>query len=1502
MTYKFMKQRLLAIIMLSVMVCMGNVVYAQTNTFNIDSLLTIDPVKQKKIDAAFELMENVKKAGAYIESLSELITNKTLPLPIGIKKGEYELIIQKIVYDNATTKFRIHASCAFTFKENGQRIAFEGVADIEGQKGLGTNGYLELVAPIKRDLGEQATLVFMNGTKVNFGCEGIESFDAKMGLLITSEKIVAVNSLGVPTNKPVSTLFETSFSNFDQFTASFSFNNSFMFSGLDDVIFTLKGASIDQNDEVTPSSIQFPDNYFGSDGDDEKKLWRGISISEASVALPKALKKPEQQSDSTKQNDSTQRITLSLNKVIIDNNGFSAFVEANNVLHSDALPKDDWGISIEDMLLQMEKNSVLGFGFGGDLNIPPFGDNSLTPYQALYNASVKEFEFVANLKGSYSFPVFKAKLDLLETSTLEVLLKDSEIYPKLNISGELSIDAPVNKEDSTKKFSLPDIKFEQLKITREDPYVEIGSIGVSGDITSPKVAGFELSISDIKSFVDGNGSGLSFDAGIKISDMFVGEAGLQLYGDYKKFEFDRLGIDKAMVKFESKAFTIEGSIMFKNGDELYGTGFRGALAFNLIDKFKLDAIAVFGKVDGYRYFLTDAFLELQPSAGIPVMALSFYGFGGGIYQHMQQSTLPAASEFGKSLSGVCYVPDKTVGLGFMAATKFGLVGTESAFNADVSFEMQFNQYGGLNFVQLRGEGTFMASPASMGKLTDGLNAKVKALEKTQGKLKLAAKSDLKAPKAKESSTLSATMNFKFDMENDVFSADLAAYLDAGFIKGIGEGSKMGWASAYFSPDSWYTYIGTPTDRLGIDIIGLVKATSYFMVGDKIPELPLPPEKVLKNLSADRVAKLERGGFGDLGSGKGIAFGQSIEIGFNAELGPFFADIGIGLGSEFLLKNYGASAFCAGATGTLGMDGWYAKAQAWAYAEAAIGLKIKLFGKTKKFAILDVSAGMVLTGAGPNPFYFTGYVGGQYSVMGGMVSGQCSFDFEIGDECIIVGGSPFGEDVIAELTPADAEDDVNVFSAPQMVLNIPANLSMRIEEAEGLYGEYKISIEEFTAYYKDTKQEITGFYELSTDGKTYVLDPDEPFESQTDIELIARVGFQRMLNGQWNNIKDANGDPIIEEKIYAFKSGDRPDYILPEHVKYSYPIDRQYNFYPDEYKAGYLMVSENYSYLFQDIMEGYKQVVQFSTNGNAVKDLAFTHKTNSAGNDIRFELDFSLKNFTLPNNTIYHMAIINKPISQPVELNSNVNSSTQEKVSGNSEMNVTTQQAEGNLAILDVKEIYGLDFRTSDYKTLKAKMNVIDPINNGTRIYIEPNVHEVRANVFIDENFDKFEYATTDPLITVEADLASTNWYKGSVYDDMYTSVNEADISRNASISQLGYPPVSGVEFRNKNKTKALSDDEINIGSSTFDASTGNMAYCIPYWASLDFANARTYLAKRKIYGHTLTSKEQNVLTAIKRHKVTQGKYPIKVKYILPGKSMITSTINSTMYNPIKNYD
>lgn len=702
---------------------------------------------------------------------------------------------------------------------------------------------------------------------------------------------------------------------------------------------------------------------------------------------------------------------------------------------------------------------------------------------------------------------------------------------------------------------------------------------------------------------------------------------------------------------------------------------------------------------------------------------------------------------------------------------------------------------------------------------------------------------------------------------------------------------MGWASVLVSEDKWHAYLGTPTDRLGVEILGLARTDGYFMIGDDIPELPSPPDKVLKNLSKSKQQQLNSRTTYDMAQGSGLAFGQSLSVDFNAELVPFYASMGVGMGAEFLLKNYGANAYCAGSEPPLGINGWYARAQAWAWVEADIGLKARLFGSSRKFSILDISAATLLEGAGPNPFYFSGAVGGRFSVMGGLISGRCDFDFEIGDECKVMGGSPFGEEIIAQLTPSSGESDVNVFVAPQAVFNIPVGLAMEVEEEKGEKAWYRVTLEEFKYYYKNSGQEVNGYRELTDEGRILVFDPDEALESQSDLIVRAKVGFERRVTGNWQKVKGYDGQPVYEEKEVAFKSGDRPDHILPEHVKYSYPVDRQYNFYSKEYDRGYLMLSENYNYLFTTgVPEGYDQALQLIDSDGQSQSAAFSFKTRGGGNDIKMEIDFSTAGLNFKNNEIYRLAIMNIPATV-AGLTDNITASTSQ-LSGSDSLFVQKQQAEEALELLQEDEIYAMYFRTSAYNTFVEKMGNVKG-NSGLLWQLYPHVYKIGSGLYdytsLSEMFDDSENNMTDAvdnLVQVMPLYSSTPWYTNNVAPLIYGST---DVLKAAASENLLPPGETGVvTIGLYTASNTLTDDMVGSNSRAHVERFGAFNNNAPYYIDRDYMKLRDILANTVVQSSLKTSNVAHFLATNHIPDQTPGKYGLEIRYVLPGKGIVTS--------------
>ncbi len=1488
---EILKNLLLFLLLLLNEVC----VYSQTESSpndaeKVEASLNWTAEAESRVGCALAAFEKMVQAGKFVSSITEIIRDKSIPLPAGVKSKTYTICIEEIYGDSLADGQRkyIKAICVIPIP-GGKSLAFEGTARIEGDNGVGTQGTLELIAPIEKKLGKEGSIVFREGTSLTFGCDGFQEVDANMAFILKSDKVYSIDKDGHNTGK---LMFEarTRFSDIEDFSVELNTEKNFCFDGLDGFTFSLNNLVLDHSAYSTPVTADFPSGYFGgADAEESRKQWQGLAINKAKVTLPSYMAK-----DST--NGQKERPELELRNVLIDGSGFTGAVEAKDIISDSSIDPNSWAISINDFQLAIYRNVISGVGFGGKVNVPPLGANSMLDYKAAFDVEQRTFILQSTLGKKLDFPMLCAKLTLDETSTISLQMGNGGIYPTIKANGLLSVEAPIGKDTASNKLKLPDLRFEGMEISRDR--FELGTAALTGKMETPSMAGFKLTLNDIKTVKSGSEQGLGLDAAVAVNDMFNGDAKMALYGDAQKWKFNKVKVDKIHVKYDSKSFSVEGGVEFRDGDEIYGKGFRGDLNFTLIDKFKIEAVGVFGHKDDYRYFLTDVFYETQPASGIKVApALSFYGFGGGLYRHMQQAVKNSQSEFGKSLTGICYTPDKKVGMGFLARTKFSFIGSPSLFDADVTFEMQFNENWGVNFVQLRGNAT-MLSAAQQTDMLSGLKKSLEKVEKKSGNIVEFNKNSLEAkPDPEKKGALTATLGMKFDMENDVFTADMNAYLDvAGVLKGREANNRMGWASSYFSKDKWYTYIGTPNDRLGVKLLGIAEAGGYFMVGNNIPELPGIPSKVKSNLSDSYVQKLERrSDDGKLTEGKGLAFGADLSVEFNASLKPFYAHLGVGMGTELLMKKYSEAAHCKGRTGTIGIDGWYAQAQAWAWVDAAIGMKVKVFRKERKFDIIDASMAAYLHGAGPNPVYFTGAVGGKFSVLGGLVKGHCSFDFEIGEKCIIEGGSPFGEDVIEQLTPADKSGDVNVFIAPQLVLNIPADEEMTIEDDNGSKETYRIGIAEFSITNTETNTNAKYTTSKSEDRRIWTYDLDEPLESHKQYKAYAKVTFERKDGNKWVPVPDENGKPYFEEKTVEFTAGERPKYIMPEHIAYAYPADRQYNFLTQENKEAYVMVSKDYSYLFTtEKPEGFDQKVQFTTFDGKTIDAQFTHKKVSGVSGVKFEVDIPTENLNLANDQIYNMAIINVPQRKALA-NENIATDSVRMDTGNSsDIDITTHAAEGDLAVLEQTEIYSVDFRTSSYKTFgekMEKMKISDAIewqsyNSAKEYSMHANVLDKSAKV---EAFDKMEYDKSNldaNLIKIIPDYENMQYYTEKIAPLLYENKDVESLVGDYNAPQALYV----VTLNMSEEELTLLPRDIEVGAhSDFIYSTGSLNNMMQKYMNADYNEMLTHIANT--YTQNGINTKSGVETLLKTDylpRFIKGKYPIILRYTLPGKGIVTS--------------
>ena len=755
------------------------------------------------------------------------------------------------------------------------------------------------------------------------------------------------------------------------------------------------------------------------------------------------------------------------------------------------------------------------------------------------------------------------------------------------------------------------------------------------------------------------------------------------------------------------------------------------------------------------------------------------------------------------------------------------------------------------------------------------------------KAKLITEQEVKSTVPKSNAPIYSTFYMNYDAQNRIFNAEMESFVNIGkgLIKGINEQGSAGKCQFYFSDSDWFMKFGEPKRPLGLNFLNMAKTGSYFMTGSDIPDIPNPPNKVLSILNSKY--KLSRG-LATLKSGKGIAFGSKFEMEENFNLGVFYAKFGLGIGFDFMVKDYGRNAFCDGREGTIGINGWYAQGQAWAWVEGDIGIRCRVFGSKYKRSILAISAASLLEAKGPNPFWLKGQVGGRYRIFGGLVKGTCKFSFEIGEQCKVVKTKVFEESIIADATPTDGESEVDVFNSPQAVFNYPINTEIELNNQS-----YRIFLNKFELTDSDHNK-IDGDITWNHDNTIAVFNSIEPFPNKKEIKMYVEVCFEKKEKGKWIKVKDRQGNINVEYKELVFKSGLRPTSIDKQYIAYSYPIDKQLNFHKNEYQECYIKLDRNYSYLFEPSSE-YIQKAAFFT---------FDHK--ELFTDIQYDKNQYLIKFKVPkfkqeggliNNKIYKLRLMNIPSSADKDLDSNIKNEVKnlETAEGNT-TEVTTKKAEGSITNLKTSTLLTLNFRTSHYDSFQEKFDQCK-INCSGKLQIFYGVDYFQSQIIIKEQFDKFEInSTSNSLVQIEANLDNTKFYNDNFKELTYNKYikNKYKITWRGNTEDVGIPPIKSTKLLADFSQNELSEQEItNNKANTIQNFRIN--YNTMLYLHNDFYDIKNKVANELVKG-IKNKYTEKIITTKELPFLPRGNYPLKIKYTLPGLNKTTSIINLTLYN------
>ena len=1427
-------------ILLCTLLLSTNVSFSQTKNNSIQQIGDLN-----------NMFARIAETNAYVEDLN-YNEEEAINLPIGMKRTiggmEITIAISRFALQTSSTELGVYAKAVIPQGTNGGRtVLFFGA---EGIKGTHTGG---LVGELKLSLLHDVEIPFNGGntkivlkgnglrkdrgisqsdTYMIIGCDGFHNLAIDAEVHFPTSLIVRAGGQGTAnssTYKPATNNINKDGNLSNQVIGHFntvieSWNDllvsldlpSFEIKGLKDYVFSLNNVILDFSSKRNAKTIRFPQEYQQNYLPDEQVLWRGIYAENVSVTLPEAF----------------SRASFSAKGLLIDDYGITGLFSADSILSLDKGSADGWRFSVDHFGLNLMAGELVAAEFTGRLGLPFKGKNTTLGYEG-YLQPNNEYTMRVKNEEALDFSIFKAKAHLEKNSSVTLRLVENRFIPEAILHGYMTLGKEGNS-DSTSQTKFDKISFRGLRLTTVAPYISAEYFGYEGEA---KLGHFPLSINKLAlNHSDTQHVRLTIGAGINLGkNLFSGATELNLLAKYENqtWVFDKLEVGSIAVNSViAGVITLNGHLNWHRGDAIYGNGFAGdvTLGFSFDGKVEKDtsikskhdisitARAAFGRKDDFRYWYADGMATFHP--GIPIIgALTLNGIGGALTSGVRaEGRSPEGGRFTSSN----YIPDASMGIGFKAST---VIEIGKVAYGEAAFEMIFSKAGGLELAGFYGYGEFpnrgggsVSTSEKLEKQQRTFPAKLSEQFKQQDWTQLA-EAIKSMPDAIKDMGLSGTLRIQMDFQNHVLLASSDVYLNtpSEFIRGVGERGKAGWGVLHIDPKEWYLHLGTPTNRLGVQLavgnILAVKTGSYFMAGNRIPDMPAPPQAVADLLGQD-IGRLSLGRNLDaLSTGKGFAFGSELSVKTgDIQFLIMYANFNAGLGFDVMLKDY-AQAQCRGRSGTLGMDGWYAMGQTYAYLQGELGVKVKLWLIRIRVPVIKGGAAALLQAGLPDPTFFKGYLGVNLNVLG-LIKGKARFKLSIGEECdvVIPGSSPIEEPMINDLAPADKENEVSVFSVPQATFNIAIGKSFEATTDAGETTYYRINLKEFIV--KDKKEHVIPGKLLWGKDKTDVrFQSKEILPPNTDLTAEVRIIFEELKNGVWKPVL-TSGKPAFEEKINHFTTGSAPSDIPMRNIVYAYPVIGQRYFLPKEYSKGYVQLQFGQKYLFE---KGFDYKLSFVTKQN--ERIATDFKYNEAENRLEFTLP------ELRRQTEYTLDL-SYSAAQKDMANDNKKSSVIKEIKDNDDF---SGQIGGDKAIAKIsnemeQSILKYDFTTSQYATFREKMRSVKVRDN---LAIDAGVALLLgANVQGKEAFDEAEVIGVEktqykPLLTLRSDFKE-EYFRGAVLPLVYEGYPYGNIHLSEREEQpIGVPPYRAFSPSQK-YLSALHSESVNLSlyhfPFTFDAS------------------------------------------------------------------------------------
>ncbi len=951
------KQPALITYLIFILLFSGNLL-AQQNS-------TIDPLQSQVISILNKVESEDRLAG-------NMNPDSAASLPFGIVKeiGPTRYIIAIDSAKFRTNNATFSAYMALDFPGATQKLCFSAQNIAFNPKGVmpSPNSKLVLVSEHRISMGPHVTMVLKPDgfNYVEWDCNGFTAVNLKGYFEFDPGTIYPDPSSS--TDSVVRASFQIHVNDLHNFVVSTSLA-PFCIRGIDDMSFTILDATADFSELSNAPNMVFPPGYNLANCNGDPLMWTGFYMRQFRVKLPRELSR------------NGNRPEIIATNLLIDNSGVSGIFQATNLFSTSAGSMSGWGFSIVSIGASLTSNQLNGGSLSGFIKLPVSETDSIA-YAASFFQNLQthqtDYSFSIAPAANMNAQILSAKLALLNSSTITVSKVNGKFKPIAILNGMLTLNSANAKARG--------LSFQQLTIASDAPLLRAGIFSLTpNDPDSSRLGGFKFSINSIAIGSFQNQPAIAFNIGLNFTDVgpislgvnagFVILTKTQTVADPAagsnqtklKWEYDHLRVDNIAMAFNSSVYHLNGTLIFKDDDPIYGKGFYGQIAMTIETVMPAPATSSvwFGNVNNYKYFYVDAAVPVP----VPIGGVTIYRFMGGIYYHMHRNGTALQDQLYTNAfgAGSSYVPDITTSLGIKAGVTLGTSGNPKACNGDVALEMNFNSNGGINYLQLNGNVYFMIG---ISERLNKLPAQVPAI---------------------------ASMVMQYDFQNSAFHAVLGAQLH------VPGASGNGTAVIHFDPNLWYVHIGRPQSRIIVNVAGIANFNAYLEVGQYIDPVPSPPQEVTSVVNANGLnaqrnenALANAGGFA-FGAGFGTSFGG--QVGF--EHWYIYYNFAAGAGFDIMVLDYGSNAHCVNSTSPVGFQGWYGSGQIYAYLQGGVGIHGHVVGQDFDFNLVTLSAAAILQAKAPNPSWVGGAMGCDYDVLGGVVSGHCDFAFQVGNQCTIL---------------------------------------------------------------------------------------------------------------------------------------------------------------------------------------------------------------------------------------------------------------------------------------------------------------------------------------------------------------------------------------------------------------------------------------------------------------------------------------------------------------------